>query len=419
MTEEMQQQHIVSLTASNVKILKAIHISPSGEPVFLSGPNEAGKSTVLDSLDMALKGAKHIPEHAVRTGQKEAVIIIETEDFVITREITEKGKTNVVVRAKADKSKVPTPQTFLDELIGSKQAIDPSAFALMDGKKQLELLRNVFDCDTSELDEKRARAYSKRTDVNRDVSKLEARIGAIPEAPEGLPDEEVSSGELLEKIEEAQKANTVLSNAAANIEVLQKNIDDTTAKIVALKAQSNAFSSEMEGEKKVLESNEEIDIIPLREQLGKLEETNAAIRQEKQAVEIEGQMDKLEAEAKVLTSEIEVVDDTKKKMMASVEWPLEGLSFGDDCVLYNDLPIKDNASQEEQIRISTAIELMRNPKLKLLLIRQGSLLDEKHTQMVIEMAQEAGCSDIWIEKVGKADDSALVIEDGSIVKEKK
>ncbi len=49
----------------------------------------------------------------------------------------------------------------------------------------------------------------------------------------------------------------------------------------------------------------------------------------------------------------------------------------------------------------------------MLLIRDGSLLDEKSMGLVAEMAEAAGAQ-VWIEMVGKSGMPGVVIEDGSV-----
>ena len=56
---------IVELRAENVKRLSAVTIRPTGPVVEITGKNEAGKSSVLDSIWMALGGAE-VPVQAIQ-----------------------------------------------------------------------------------------------------------------------------------------------------------------------------------------------------------------------------------------------------------------------------------------------------------------------------------------------------------------
>jgi len=54
-----------------------------------------------------------------------------------------------------------------------------------------------------------------------------------------------------------------------------------------------------------------------------------------------------------------------------------------------------------------------NPKLKVLLIRDGSLLDATSLKLVAQMAAEAE-GQVWIERVGDGAECSVVIEDGKV-----
>lgn len=88
------------------------------------------------------------------------------------------------------------------------------------------------------------------------------------------------------------------------------------------------------------------------------------------------------------------------------------VTFGNGVVLYQDIPL-DQCSSAERLRVSVSIGLAMNPKLKVLLIRDGSLLDEDNLQMIATMAEKADAQ-VWIERVGDGEECSVVIEDGQV-----
>jgi len=72
----------------------------------------------------------------------------------------------------------------------------------------------------------------------------------------------------------------------------------------------------------------------------------------------------------------------------------------------------EQASSAEQLRCSVAMGLALNPKLRVLLIRDGSLLDEDSLRMVAEMADAQGAQ-VWLERVGDGV-AGVLIEDGEV-----
>ncbi len=102
----------------------------------------------------------------------------------------------------------------------------------------------------------------------------------------------------------------------------------------------------------------------------------------------------------------------KSAAISTAKFPVPGLSFGDDGVLFNGIPF-NQASSAEQLRVSFAIAASMKPKLPVILIKDGSLLDDHSMDLLRELAREydAQC---WIERVG-ADDVGIVLEEGEVV----
>jgi ABC-type lipopolysaccharide export system ATPase subunit len=80
-------------------------------------------------------------------------------------------------------------------------------------------------------------------------------------------------------------------------------------------------------------------------------------------------------------------------------------------VLYQGVPLAQ-VSSAERIRVSFAIAIAKNPKLRVVLLKDGPLLDEKSLAMVAEMAEEADVQ-VWVERVGRGPVGVL-IQDGEV-----
>src|SRR4051812_23810439 len=83
--EERRVMKIVRFTAENFKRLSLVEITPTGEIVEVSGKNGAGKSSVLDAIDVALRGMEVAPRKPIKTGAEEARIMVDLGELVVTR----------------------------------------------------------------------------------------------------------------------------------------------------------------------------------------------------------------------------------------------------------------------------------------------------------------------------------------------
>lgn len=117
----------------------------------------------------------------------------------------------------------------------------------------------------------------------------------------------------------------------------------------------------------------------------------------------------------MLTTKLETLDADKRGQLSAAKFPVDGLSIdlvNEGGVLFKGFPFSQ-ASSAEQLRVSVAMGMALNPTLRVMCIRDGSLLDEDSMQMLADMA-EAGDYQFWIETVDTTGPSTIVIEDGHV-----
>ena len=118
-----------------------------------------------------------------------------------------------------------------------------------------------------------------------------------------------------------------------------------------------------------------------------------------------------QAESDELTTEIKGLDAERKRRVADAKFPIPGLSFVDSTIVYEGLPF-EQAAQSVKLRVSISMGIAMNPKLRVILIREGSFLDEEHLALVGKMAEEADAQ-VWVEMVG-TEGAGIIIEDGMV-----
>lgn len=417
---------IVLLQAENVKRLKAVSVRPSGALVKVGGRNAQGKTSLLDSIQLALGGKSLQPPKVIRAGETTAKVVLETEDLVVTRTWTSKG-TYLEVRGR-DGVIHKSPQTMLDKLVGSL-SFDPVAFMRMDAKKQLLALRELVGVDTSGIEQKREQLYEQRTLVNRDVATAAAKAAALPVV--NAPDVEVDLVELLAEKGKLQVRAEENASARADAKAAERELEarsqaktaaarvvaDLEQRLVAARAELEkassgaATASSMLDMAKVAASDlVEPDFGPVNARIAAFEETNRKVRTKKQRASWTAEQKRLEAQSESLTAAIAGLDNERAAMIAAAKFPVAGLAFDEGGVTFQSLPI-EQASAAEQLKVSMAMALARNPELKVALIRDGSLLDAESMAVVQELAEKAGAQ-VWIEVVGAPEDAAVLIEDG-------
>lgn len=430
---------IVKLQAENVKRLSAVEIEPNGNLVVIAGDNGNGKSSVLDSIQYALGGAEMFAKEPVRQGADKARIVVDLGDLIVTRTISRNGNTSLKVTNSAGLT-YSSPQAILDKLVG-KLSFDPLSFAQMKPVQQSETLRVLAGLDFTKQKQNRQEKFDERTVVNRTVDALKNRIAALPAPKAGIPDVETSAAEIISKQQEAIRKNE--ENKAARDAVtelqrevmfsdnqlktaederqnildeicqLQKRLEEINTKIQTIVTNRNNQYQIHAKAKEEAEKLQDIDLQPFTDQLTSIEETNKLVRNKQQRVEMEKQFREEKDKADKLTNSINAIDAEIESAVQNAKYPIKGLSINaDGDVLFNGLPL-EQASSAEQLRVSVAIGLALNPKLKVLLVRDGSLLDVKSWKLLKDLATEADAQ-VWIEKVGTSGEVSVVIEDGMV-----
>lgn len=420
--------HITSLTAENVKRLRAVTITPDGNVVTLCGRNEQGKSSVLDAIYYALAGKKAMPSKPVRRGATSAIVKLTLGDLRITRTIAPDGVTKVVVES-AEGARYPTPQAMLDAITG-ELAFDPLAFAEEAPKQQLEVLRRLvkLDVDVDALRVANERDYTLRTDFNRRARSFEERVKTASEGVDWSIDvtpTDVSA--LVEQVSKAFEHNSAVAKETDRRTQLRHSLETRRASAAMKRDQAKRLLMEAAELEKAIESDtidlhnagpvpDLIDVTALRHKIDEAQKENARkemqVRQREALAAAKQELNSTLTESTRLSDAITARTQQVTDAIGNATMPIPGLSFGDGEVLYNGIPL-DQASQAERIRVSFAVAMAANPKLKVVFIRDGSLLDESNLALVAEMAEEHGYQ-VWIEKVDSSGKVGIVLEDGAV-----
>ena len=388
---------IVELRATNIKRLRAVQIKPDGSLVVIGGNNGQGKTSVLDSIMYALAGKREICDKPVRDGQEFAKATLDLGDITVTRFFDSTGKSTLKVESK-DGAEYSSPQKMLDGLIG-KLSFDPLAFLNYDAKKQTTMLRDLVGLDFAKIDGDHQFAYADRSDTNRTIGELDFTLSQITVTPD-LPEEEISVGALAQEIAEAKSCENDVSRM---IEELSR----TKQKIEELQDAANA----MQGRLDTLRQSR-VNVGGLEDQLSRAEDVNVKIRENKRAGGIAVQLRESKDESERLTKVLDELKANKIKALSEAKFPVEGLSFSGDHLIFNGQPF-EQASHAEQLKVACAMGLSANPELRIILIRDGSLLDEESLAEVAKMAEENDAQ-VWIERVGKGREVTVIIEDGLV-----
>ncbi len=393
---------ILKLQAENLKRLVVVEINPDGNIVQISGKNGAGKTSVLDAVWWALAGADNIQKKPIREGQEKAYIMLDLGEIVVERTFTGKGSYLKVTNA--DGAAFQSPQKMLGSLIG-KLSFDPLAFQRMKEAQQIAALQELAGVDGTPVRNANKIDYEKRRDLNRDAKSARARAEGIAVPPD-VPEKLVDLSSLRDAIAEKWRENAEIEEAAEKAQALFDRIKAAEATVAKLQAERREHLSFAE--------QETSDVSALRAEFDAAVESNEGVRLRQERDAALGEAGAAEAEAAELTKAMELRTAAFEVAVAEADMPIEGLSIDlEQGVMFNGVPFSQ-ASDAEQIRASMALAMAANPKIRVIRIRDGSLLDSDSLATIATMANHEDYQ-IWIETVDESGEIGFMLEDGMVV----
>ena len=409
---------IIKLQAENFKKLKAIEITPQRDTIMISGPNAAGKSSVLDAIWFALAGkdALKMNPDPVRHGEKTAKVTLDLGKYTVVRTWSN-GNSKLEI-TNNEGMKFGSPAGMLSSIVGDL-SFDPLAFAGQSDKEQVKTLLELVDLpiDLYALDDDRENLYNSRRLVNRAVKHLDGKVAGFPAVD--APDNEVNTSNIMSAMELATKTISDNKDVRTNYALKQDAMNELTTSISALETellrqQDRLVDLEVAIDQLKPQVDSLIDPIlsVFTEQLHNAEQINVNVRSMQQRNLIIEELNGEKNNSENLTAKIKEIDDLKERTIREAEMPIDGLGFNDLGVTFNNTLIKQ-CSTAEQHRISVAIGMAMNPKLRVILIDDGSALDSNTMKDIEALAANKGYQ-LWIGVVDETGKIGICIEDGMI-----
>jgi hypothetical protein len=245
-----------------------------------------------------------------------------------------------------------------------------------------------LDIDIDALDQQNERDYVMRTEWNHRVKSLKERESTLREGVDPAMDVDlIDESALLSEMERAADHNAAVDRAVSDRLALVNEITDLKDRAAARRDHAARLIAEAEqlearvNEKELLlmdgtPTEPRVDVSDLRRRVEEARKTNAHREaQMRQRTAHQNAVDALQAalaNAQQLTAQMDDRTAEKQAAIARAKMPVEGLSFGDGEVLFNGIPL-NQASSAEQLRVSVALAMAANPKLRVLRIQDGSL----------------------------------------------
>ncbi len=412
-------QHIIEMNATNFMRLVSVHIKLNGKDGVVVGRNGQGKTSLLDAIRWALNGRDATKnKQPIRMGEEFAEVILKLNDMTISKYLSVDGKPQLKIKSN-EGAYFPSPAAMLKKLVG-ELAYNPTDFMALHPKKQVEVLLSMIDTGEESipnLNKQREETYGLRTIINKDANKYETLRNKCGYIPNDTPTEEISIAELSHELTTAM---AIEEQHRIDITAKESNDQSIKSKLVMIdkiKDEIEVIGHQSDDLTTSILNYESPNTLEIQDSINNAEDINKQVRLAKDRDSYAEQMHGAQQRSIELTNEIEEIDKTKAYILEQANMPVEGLGFDENGITLNGVELA-RCSSTEQIKVAMGVYFGTAPQgpnaIKIVIIQDGSLLDEDSFEYVKKICAEKGYQPI-IEKVSKeAGANEILIEAGEV-----
>jgi len=433
MSNKEVELKLISVQIINFKLINYAEIViPESGILKIEGPNESGKSSVLDAFSATL-GDRII--EPVQRNRKFSKCTLVWNKFTVIKKIPKAGNATLVIKDRKTGKDIKSPQRFLDAL-RSPVILDPTAFALnLNNSERINILYEItgIKVKIEKLEIERLGAYNERTAANGTLREYEIHLGNYADELETLIPEK-SASDFMEKLEIEQEKATKLSglsmrkgNIKVEVDMILKDIENDREQIQSFKRQITQSEADIiqkqEKVKKLrIQRNliiKEIDEFPepqiesVTEEIKGIDDFNKEARAVSSRNETRIKIEEARKKCSSLTRKIDKAKDDKLDTLSAAKLP-KGLTIEDGEIKVNGLSWE---SQSTSQCVKTAMEIGKLDKSEMKLMRMSwNDLDEDSVQTVIEFVKKHNYLAI-VESVSKqptGDEGSVFLREGEI-----
>lgn len=420
---------VIELKSENFKRLTAT-VQLDGKSVTVTGKNGSGKSTFIDAVWLALTG-EMAPKQPIKEGEEKASIelTVRSDDgaeFIVEKRFTKAGS-SLAVRTK-DGAKYPSPQKFLDEKIGNI-SFDPFEFLDLKPLEQKRWLMSYLGIDLTSIENRKQTLLNEKNALVKEYVAKEQEIKNLPVVPEGL--EYIDPSTVLQEMKEAQSLKDLRIEAERGLEGVKSDarkcsgyLTQTRARIEDLEKQlqqelerQEILSNEMKAIDKAIKTAEEAfnkiaipEEVDFASKLSQINANNILFDNKAKKDQALTQLSEIKAQGDAKNNEIKKVEQERLDAIASANIPVPGLSFGEEGLTFEGLPFqKEQLSTAKLIEIGVRIQMSLNPKLRIMKVKDGSLLDSDALDVIRAITNQHDFQ-LFVEKVSDDKEVGFIID---------
>ncbi|MHA1971610.1 MAG: hypothetical protein ACTSW1_01385, partial [Candidatus Hodarchaeales archaeon] len=402
----MNNLKIISASVKNFQGIEAREVDFGGRSAIIIGKPGSGKSSLINAI-MSPIHPKYIPREPVKQGEEKGSV-----EVIVAGEMGGKETTytlNIYFNAGSNKGEIvitdgnhgKIPKTKTRQILNSLfenigfdimefielGKTDTGAISTEGSRKQIEVIKSLMDQTSAnkldDIDEKKKLKVEKRTEKNRDIKEAKASLEHQPYSQKELVDyaEKVSTEEITKEFDTISEMQTAWDSG-------KKTVDDWPGRKLELEKKIEDANNELIKQETILKSEQAQNVTykkylkaprpsatDVQERLNKANTHNQNVDSvTKYKVKLTA-MNKVKEEVKVIDADIKKLGEDKLEIFTSASFPVKGLTFEDNLIMMGGIPL-EQINTASLMAIGIHIQILKNPNLKTMIVKTGSLLDD-------------------------------------------
>jgi DNA repair exonuclease SbcCD ATPase subunit len=393
--EHIMETKLLKLEIENIFGVKAMSLNFDGKSAAFVGPNEAGKTSALDSLALAIGQLKD--SFPVRHGENNGYVEAEFSEFLVRKEWKTGKKTRWEITSKNGK-RYGTPSELFQGFINSF-SYRPDQFINQKSKDRVLLLGKAVGVDVEEYNRQKSEIMEERKLIGRDKKKTEGYFKSLSLPSNNTPDEPIDAEGLkndIEDLREKQRGREKLEFAYNKMKddetSLDKEIQRLEQRLTDLKDER-----EMKREESIRIKSELIKTPNYKTELEKqyqkltdIAEINNDVSAKKEYNRAKEELNEYENQYAEYTQQLKELSENFKNVLSEKNLP-DGLTIEDDELFLNGVAF-DRLSTFQKLDIAMKVGMRikadnEENQLRVLTL-DASQYDETNRQRIIELAKE-------------------------------
>lgn len=436
---EQEGLKIIKAVVENYKNIKFQEIKFDGRSIIVAGKNGSGKSSLIQAITSPVN-SKSVPTKPIKDGEEYASVKLQVAGVLdgekafynVDLYFTPQNQKGRLVISDESGNKISDKKSILDSIVGDI-SFDIFEFTRLaktsSGKiskpgvmEQVKLLQSFLsDAEKKELftiDNKVAQKMEQRKFKKYDLDTKQALFDSNPYSQEEIKkyEKEIDTEVIYEKLKGVEAEQVKYDKATSYLEAkkqenaaVDKNIADNLAEIenikqrnIELEAQKANNTKNMHQTVDYLANKSRPTSSAIMDELNAANEHNAKVAEVAKYATLITDIRTFKDDITNQTSELDRLKTRKATIYKESNMPVEGLSFTEDAVLYNGLPFtEEQINSAKIIEVGAKVAMALNPNLRVITIKDGSLLDDDTFKMVLDLV-EANNYQLLIEMVDRS-----------------